>query len=340
MTISARKFDTASVVKKLNCCPKSLYELATEIGCDPGTVRRILSTLEDIGYVKKENSKYHLTASGNSYLETLPPDYKLCKKCGLEKSVSEFSVDNTKSDKLQSYCKDCNSIYMKEYNDRKHKLQSNECHKIEYVNTEYLIPVGEFTSKDFREINSESLVGRDRNTPLNILYKLLREGKIELVKTITDDSNRIKIYKWCDEKDTTHQIELRDIQPNTYQQNIPPHISIEELKEQSTNILLNCIDENINRILTSIGSEEHINTFCADTDIPKSLIGIVSDMCSNICESSSNSNEIRDYLYSIYHLQQEDSARINKCLAELIALQKKQYLLFEQLASKGNGNVV
>jgi hypothetical protein len=40
---------------------------------------------------------------------------KKCKRCGEEKSFSQYSTDNRKPDKLKQYCKPCSNSYFKQW---------------------------------------------------------------------------------------------------------------------------------------------------------------------------------------------------------------------------------
>jgi 5-methylcytosine-specific restriction endonuclease McrA len=42
-------------------------------------------------------------------------DMKICKKCGIEKSVDNFNKHAKTKDKLQTYCKECNSKITKQH---------------------------------------------------------------------------------------------------------------------------------------------------------------------------------------------------------------------------------
>lgn len=50
---------------------------------------------------------------------------KVCSKCGMEKWSSEFAKNNSKKDGLQTYCKECNNAYFRDYaQNNKDKLQA------------------------------------------------------------------------------------------------------------------------------------------------------------------------------------------------------------------------
>lgn len=57
--------------------------------------------------------------------------YKICKKCGENKDLSEFSKNAIKKDGLQIYCKSCKKIYGKDhYNKNKDKyFRKNKVNK-------------------------------------------------------------------------------------------------------------------------------------------------------------------------------------------------------------------
>ena len=52
-------------------------------------------------------------------------DTKICSHCKVEKSVEEFSKDNSREDKLRYWCKDCESAHHKEYYEQ-HKEEIKE----------------------------------------------------------------------------------------------------------------------------------------------------------------------------------------------------------------------
>lgn len=50
---------------------------------------------------------------------------KTCSKCLIQKSILEFGINKTRSDGLQSYCKNCRNAYLKNWYIKNKKLQIN-----------------------------------------------------------------------------------------------------------------------------------------------------------------------------------------------------------------------
>lgn len=50
-------------------------------------------------------------------------DTKICKKCGIEKPISEFHNQKSMKDGKRTRCKSCERIYQREYNKKIHEMR-------------------------------------------------------------------------------------------------------------------------------------------------------------------------------------------------------------------------
>jgi len=99
------------VIRALNKNPMGLSKISASLKCDAIFIKKLCSMLVDIGFIKKENSKYQLTIIGSKHLETLPEPtrtYK-CRVCGRYLPSNAFHLNRNKSRGLQSECKECRS---------------------------------------------------------------------------------------------------------------------------------------------------------------------------------------------------------------------------------------
>lgn len=90
---------------------------------------------------------------------------KLCKKCNTLKNLEYFSKDKTRSDGLQPYCKECVSLYKKQYSAKnKEKLtqyhaeyRENNKERLSSYHKEYLKNGGREIRKQYRQNNKEKM---------------------------------------------------------------------------------------------------------------------------------------------------------------------------------------
>lgn len=100
------------------------------------------------------------------------PKTKVCKKCGQELPVEYFSKNNAMKDGLQSYCKDCQKVQVKESRER------NKENLLKMARGE----VGNGSEKDQREgiweKKSEARACLDALPDSELLAELRRRGYI------------------------------------------------------------------------------------------------------------------------------------------------------------------
>jgi hypothetical protein len=81
---------------------------------------------------------------------------KVCRKCGQELPITEFSVKTTAKDGLQSYCKKCNSKTSSE-NARKRR-EKEKARKIENERIEFEKKYKIYTNKDLAKFTPRELM--------------------------------------------------------------------------------------------------------------------------------------------------------------------------------------
>jgi hypothetical protein len=111
---------------------------------------------------------------------------KICKKCGVEKNVSEFYSQKTRKDGKRSSCKLCMSSYTKNWRINNPNKVLENTRKYNSENKELV----NINSRKWREKNKDSEIIRNRE------WKKLNEEKVKESKKIWREKNKEKIKEY------------------------------------------------------------------------------------------------------------------------------------------------
>jgi hypothetical protein len=92
---------------------------------------------------------------------------KICNKCKEEKNICAFGKNNSKKDKLQSICKNCDRLKSKDYREKnKEKYRSSQKKTYEKNKEERVL-----ISKDYYNNNREKIINRNKEYYRNNIDK-------------------------------------------------------------------------------------------------------------------------------------------------------------------------
>ena len=175
--------DVATHLKKRNCTYCKLEKELTEFSLKKNGLYGRNANCKECVKKKSELRKFRTKAlRENNQL----PESKICTKCNLEKSRSEFAQDINKLDGLYSSCKSCNQEYIENYRinnpEKVAKSKNNAVSKkteyyADYKNGWYTENKEELNKrgKEYYEQNKESITEQNREYRLEKRKQQLAE---------------------------------------------------------------------------------------------------------------------------------------------------------------------
>ena len=113
---------------------------------------------------------------------------KICKKCGIEKELNLFGVNNAKKDGLDIYCKECNN---------KRQIESSKNEEIKNYKSNY--------GKRYREINKKSLEEKSKENYRKKKDKI--KERVKIYGILNKDKIREKKQKYRKENPNREYME-------------------------------------------------------------------------------------------------------------------------------------